>query len=45
MSGLFWNPRGLGEHDKRRFIKDAIVDYGLDFVCIQETKREDFPDS
>ena len=45
MSGLFWNPRGLGEYNKRRFIKDAIADHNLDFICIQETKREDFPET
>jgi mRNA deadenylase 3'-5' endonuclease subunit Ccr4 len=36
--------RGLGEQDKRMFIKDAISDFSLHFVCIQETKREDFHD-
>jgi hypothetical protein len=28
MSSLFWNPRGLEDFDKRRFIKDDVADMG-----------------
>ena len=42
MAGLFWNPRGIGEDIKKNFIRDAISEYKLYFICIQETKKSSF---
>ena len=44
MAGVFWNARGLGEPEKRRFLKKIISDHALEFICIQETKKTDFSD-
>ena len=42
MAGIFWNARGLGEPEKRRFLKETICEHKVEFVCIQETKKKDF---
>jgi hypothetical protein len=39
---MFWNPEIWGN---KKSVKDTIADFSLDFVCIRETKREDFLDS
>lgn len=39
MAGLFWNARGLGDPEKNSFIKNAIVEFKLRFVGIQETRN------
>jgi hypothetical protein len=44
MYGLIFNARGVGDAPKKRFIKDKINEFGLDFVCIQETKKSEFED-
>ena len=44
MAGIFWNARGLGEPEKRRFLAETISEHKLEFVCIQETKKSAFPD-
>lgn len=44
MAGLFWNARGLGEPEKRRFLRESISEHSLEFICVQETKK-DFDDS
>lgn len=42
MAGLFWNARGLGDPEKVYFLKNAIVEFKLRFVGIQETKKTSF---
>ena len=44
MAGIFWNARGLGEPEKRRFLSETISEHKLEFVCIQETKKSAFAD-
>ena len=41
MAGAFWNGRGLGDDRKKRFLINAISHHRLDFVCVQETKKEE----
>ena len=41
---LNWNARGLGLATKRRYLRDLLSDNHIDFVSIQETKKELFHD-
>jgi exonuclease III len=45
MIGLIWNGTGLGEYEKSVFLKESISEHKLDFICVQETKKEDFTDT
>ena len=38
MPGMFWNPRGLGEQEKRDFLVEYFCDHKLRFVGLHETK-------
>jgi exonuclease III len=42
MKGLFWNSRGLRDLAKSRFISETTREENLDFICLQETGRNDF---
>lgn len=42
MIGAFWNIRGLGKTGRKEYVIDLIKNNNLDFVGIQETKKEDF---
>ena len=39
---FIWNGRGLGDFEKQHFIKNAIAEHRLNFVRVQETRKEDF---
>ena len=39
MSGMFWNSRGLSDPEKKLAIIEAIKDYKLGFVGLQETRK------
>lgn len=39
MSGLFWNARGLGQLNKKKFLQETIFEHQLSFVGVQETKK------
>lgn len=39
MAGLFWNARGLGDLEKITFIKNALVDFKLRFICFKKLKK------
>jgi exonuclease III len=41
---LFWNVRGLGKSNKRKLVKDHILQEELDIVALQETIKLDFED-
>ncbi len=41
MNFLSWNCRGITSTSKRKFIRQSIVQYSIDFCMIQETKKED----
>jgi mRNA deadenylase 3'-5' endonuclease subunit Ccr4 len=45
MIGLIWNCRWLCEYEKIDFLKESILEYRVDFICVQETKKEDFTDA
>jgi hypothetical protein len=42
MKGLLWNIRGLNQPGRRLSLEHIIRDNRLDFVGIQETKKDDF---
>lgn len=42
MKGLFWNIRGMGDHDKIKHLNDLIKEHKVDFIGIQETVKQDF---
>ncbi|CAN4125589.1 unnamed protein product [Withania somnifera] len=35
-----WNVRGLNNIDKRRLVKNSLLVWGADIICLQETKLE-----
>ncbi|KAK9941489.1 hypothetical protein M0R45_018083 [Rubus argutus] len=39
MKIISWNIRGLGSKNKRRVIKEILVNKGADIVILQETKK------
>jgi len=45
MIGAFWNIRGLNKEGRLQCITDFVKDNHLDFVGLQETKKESFQDS
>jgi exonuclease III len=45
MKGAFWNIRGLNKPGRNLSLGQLIRENHLDFVRIQETKKEDFPPS
>lgn len=45
MKGAFWNLRSLNKLGRLECFKDFIVNNGLDFVGIIETKKESFHES
>ena len=45
MIGAFWNIRGLNKTGRVECLKDFISNNSLDFVGIQETKKESFHQS
>lgn len=44
MKILFWNVRGLGKSNRRKLVKDHILQEELDIVALQETIKLDFED-
>jgi hypothetical protein len=36
----FWNGRGMGASEKRKHIRELMVEHGMDFTGIQETRVE-----
>jgi exonuclease III len=45
MKGLIWNVRGLNQPGRSLNLGHLIRNTHVDFVGIQETKREEFPQS
>jgi hypothetical protein len=45
MIGLIWNCQGLGRISKFEFLKELIRDEKVDFIGLQETKKNHFRDS
>ena len=45
MRGLIWNCQGLGRDSKFDFLREIIREEKIDFVGLQETKKEHFNDS
>ena len=45
MIGAFWNIRGLNKEGRLQCLADFVKDNSLDFVGIQETKKETFNES
>jgi exonuclease III len=45
MIGTFWNVRGLNKEGQLQCLTDFVNDNKLDFVGIQETKKESFNES
>jgi exonuclease III len=43
MKGALWNIRGLNKPSRARCLSDFISSNQLDFVGIQESKKESFP--
>lgn len=44
MRALFWNMRGFGRKDRRKQLKDYIIQEKLDIVGLQETIKQNFSD-
>jgi exonuclease III len=42
MKGIIWNIRGLNQPGRKLCLEQLIRDHRLDFVGVQETKKEDF---
>lgn len=42
MKGLIWNCRGLNGSNKKRFLRETILELKIDFIGIQETMKKDF---
>jgi exonuclease III len=42
MRGVFWNIRGLNHPGQNLYLGQLIRDHNLDFICVQETKKETF---
>lgn len=42
LRGLVWNCGGIGDSEKKKFIREQINKNSLDFVGIQETMKVDF---
>jgi exonuclease III len=38
---VVWNVRGLGDLDKRKVVRDALVSAAPSVICLQETKLRD----
>ena len=45
MRGVFWNIRGLGKEGRLQRLHDLCHQFSLDFVGIQETKKQNFTTS
>jgi mannosylglycoprotein endo-beta-mannosidase len=45
MIGAFWNIRGLNKEGRLQCLSDFVKDNSLDFVGLQETKKEHFNES
>jgi hypothetical protein len=45
MIGVFWNIRVMNKNGRFKCLNDFIKDNNLDFVGIQETKKEVLTDS
>jgi exonuclease III len=45
MIGLIWNCQGLGRSSKFDFLRELIRDEKVDFIGLQETKKNHFKDS
>jgi exonuclease III len=45
MKGIFWNIRGLNMPGRKLSLEYLIRDYRVDFIGVQETKKEDFSTS
>jgi exonuclease III len=42
MKGLIWNIRGLNQPGRKIGLEQAIREHHIDFVGVQETKKEEF---
>lgn len=42
MIGRLWNVRGIGQHVKKGFVIDLILERKLDFIGLQETIKTDY---
>lgn len=42
MKGVFWNGRGIGKDPKKRYIREMIMEYNLNFVGVLETIKQNF---
>ena len=42
MIGFIWNIRGAGDDDKKRIIRETIIDKKVDFLGFQETIKQSF---
>ena len=45
MTGLIWNCQGLGRSSKFEFLRELIRDEKVDFIGLQETKKNHFKES
>jgi exonuclease III len=45
MIGLIWNCQGLGQSTKFDFLREIIREERVDFIGLQETKKNHFNDS
>ncbi|KAJ1276848.1 hypothetical protein BS78_05G247500 [Paspalum vaginatum] len=41
MKGIFWNPNGLSDPKKFRFLSDLTLERNLYFICLSETRKRD----
>ena len=42
MIGFIWNLRGAGDDNKKRIIRESIIDKHVDFLGLQETIKQTF---
>jgi exonuclease III len=45
MRGVFWNVRGMRKVGKKQCLMEMIKEHDLDFIGVQETKKEEFTDT
>ena len=42
MIGSTWNLRGVRKIEKHRFLRETLREKNNDFICLQETLKDDF---
>ena len=40
LKNISWNVKGLNDRDKRLRVRNLVQRWGLDVICLQETKME-----